>query len=336
MRSKLALAIAASASVLTVNAVAGQDLGPNIQKVKDGVYVYFGNARPNGVRDSNAGIVITQEGVLLVDTGNNPTDSRRILAAVKTLTPQPVRYVVLTEPHPDHYTGSFLFSPPAVVITHASGIEGMAKYRTSTDPARIERLRDASPEMRTALEGYRFIVPQREYRQKTTLNMGNTTIELLYLKNVHSEADTAVWLPKEGVLFAGAVISPDQFNAFRPFVTIPAIQAAIKTLKGLNPQFVIPGHGVRGIPGTVKILEQEEQFYAALLDRVGRMVKDGKSLDQITEALRLPDYDGRGSKDTLPPIIESAYKTVKGLPHRAFDVEEPCHYSAPPCRSQSR
>ena len=336
MKSKLALAVAVSISVLTVSEVAAQDLGPNIRKVKDGIYVYLGNIRENGVRDSNAGIVITQEGVLLVDTGNNPTDSRRILAAVKALTSQLVRYVILTEPHPDHYIGSFLFSPPAVVMTHATGIEGMTKYRARTDPARIERMRDASPDMRTALEGYRFIVPQREYRQKTTLNMGNTTIELLYLKNVNSEADTAVWLPKERVLFAGAVISPDQFNAFRPFVTIPAIQAAIKTLKGLNPQFVIPGHGVRGIPGTVKILEQEEQFYALLLGRVGRMVKDEKSLDQITEALRMPDYDDRGSKDALPPIIESAYKTVKSLPHPAFDVDEPCHYSPPPCRSQGR
>ena len=69
-----------------------------------------------------------------------------------------------------------------------------------------------SAEMRAAFEGFRFVLPHIEYRQKMTLNVGERTFELLYLKNVHSEADTAVWLPKERVLFSASGIVVNQYQ----------------------------------------------------------------------------------------------------------------------------
>ena len=332
MKLKLALGLAAGVSLLTICDVAAQDIGPNFHKIKDGVYVYLGNPRNkvDTARDSNAGIIITNDGVVLVDTGNNPTDARAIQAALKKLTSQPVRYIILTEPHIDHYTGSWLFSPPATIITHAPGMEGM-KLRAPQDEPRIKRMME-DPEQRAALEGYRYVVPQREYKgDKETLQVGERTIELLYLKNVHSEGDTAIWLPKERVLFSAGAAVVDQFNVFRPFVTIPDTMAAIKRLKALNPEFIIPGHGVAGIPATVRLFDEVEQYYTLLLDRVGKMVKAGKSLEEIKKELRMPEYDHWGSKDRFPFAVEAAYKTVKGLPQPAFSVTEPCHSTPPPC-----
>jgi cyclase len=307
MRSKRALALAVCISLLTVCKVAAQDLGPNIRKLKDGIYVYVGKDRPNNAGpESNAGIVITQEGVVVIDTGQNPIESRAIQSAVKKLTSQPVRYVITTETHGDHTGGYYVFSPPAVVITH-EGTTAALKDREPGDPARVERLRATSPEMRTALEGYRFVLPQIEYRQKMTLNVGERTFELLYLKNAHSEADTAIWLPKERVLFSASVVVVNQFNILRPWVTIPDILAATKMFKGLNPEFVIPGHGT---PGTIKIFEDMERYYALLVDRVGQMVKDGKSLDQIKKEVRMPEYDRWTAPDRIPANIEAAYDVI--------------------------
>src|SRR5215467_13462399 len=127
----------------------------------------------------------------------------------------------------------------------------------------------------------------------------------MYLKGVHSEADTAVWLAKEGVLFSASAVVVNQYNILRPFVTIPDILAAAKMMKGLNPEVVIPGHG---IPGTVKIFEDSEQYYALLLDRVGKMVREGKSLDQIKNELKMPEYDGWASKERIPSNIEEPIK----------------------------
>src|SRR6267142_3117941 len=193
MRTKLALAFALSACFLTARILGAQDLDPNIRKITDGVYVYVGKNF-----NSNCGIVLTQEGVVLIDSGHNPTDSRAVLEAVRKLTPLPVRFLIDTEPHPDHTTGHFVFSPPAAIIA-AEGAGDSMRSRERGDPERIQKLAAASPEMRAALEGYRFVTPHAEYHQKMTLKVGERTFELMVLKGVHSESDSAVWLPKERV-----------------------------------------------------------------------------------------------------------------------------------------
>jgi cyclase len=303
MRTKITLALTALVSLLSVRILAAQDLGPQIKKFKDGIYVYVGKDL-----NSNCGIVLTQDGVVLIDSGHSPTDSRVIAAAVKKLTPLPIRYLIDTEPHPDHTTGHFVFAPPALIIAHQGAAESM-RGRERDTPGRIEKLAGTSPEMRAALQGYRFVTPQVEYRDKMTLNVGERTFELFYQKDVHSEADTAVWLPKERVLFSASGIVVNQFNIFRPNVTIPDILAAAKMLKALNPEFVIPGHG---IPGTAKIFEDTEKYYALLLERVGKLVNAGKTLPEIQKEVKMPEYDHWATKERFPTNVEAAFRAVKG------------------------
>jgi cyclase len=280
-----------------------QDLGPNIKKFGEGIYVYVGQNF-----NSNSGIILTQDGVVVIDTGQNPIISREIADAVKKLTSMPVRFVLDTEPHPDHTTGHFLFSPPAIVIA-AAGAGASMRAREAEDPQRIQKMAASSPAMKAAVEGYRFIPPHIEYYQKMTLNVGERTFELIYMKGVHSEADTAVWMPKERVLFSASAVVVDQVNILRPFVTIPDILAAAKMMKALNPEHVIPGHGT---PGTTKIFDDTEKYYALLLDGVGKMVKDGKTLDQIKAEVKMPEYASWGSQDRFPTNVDAAYKAVKG------------------------
>jgi cyclase len=303
MKPKPTVVIAAFLSIAFAALAYSQELPPNIKKIKEGIYVYVGNNF-----NSNCGIVVTQEGVVLIDSGHNPTDSLRILDAVKKISPLPIRFLIDTEPHPDHTTGHFVFSPPAIVIAHEGATESMINREKET-PGRIEKLAGVAPEMRKALEGYRFVPPQIEYRGKMTLNLGERTFELLYLKGVHSEADSAVWLPKERVLFSASGIVVDQFNILRPFVTIPDILAASKMMKALNPEIVVPGHGT---PGTVKIFDDTEKYYALLVERVGKMAGEGKSLDEIKKELKMPEYDHWATKERFPTNVEAAYKVVKG------------------------
>jgi len=297
------LVITVLVSLLPLRLVVAQELGPNIRKITDGIYVYVGTNL-----NSNCGIVLTQEGVVLIDSGHNPTDSRAILDAVKKLTPLPIRYLIDTEPHPDHTTGHFVFAPPAIIIGHQGAGESM-RGRERDAPGRIEKLAGTSAEIRSALQGYRFVTPHVEYRDKMTLNVGERSFELFYQKNVHSEADTAVWLPRERVLLSASGIVVNQFNIFRPNVTIPDILAAAKTMKALNPEFVVPGHG---IPGTVKIFEDTEKYYALLLERVGKLVKAGKSLNEIQKEVKMPEYDHWATKERFPTNVEAAYRAVQG------------------------
>ncbi len=303
MNIRATAALATLACVAFAGAAWAQDLGPRVQKLADGVYVHTGKGF-----NSNSGIILTDEGVIVIDTGQNPIESRDIMATVKKLTSMPVRLVIDTEPHADHTTGHYVFAPPAIIVAAAGGGESMRNADRAA-PDRIQRLAATSPEMKAALEGYRFMPPDIEYHDRMTINLGGKTLELMYLKGVHSESDSAVWLPKERVLFSASAFVVNQVNILRPFVTIPDILAAGKMMKALNPEHVVPGHGT---PGTVKIFDDGAQYYALLLDRVGKLVKEGKSLDDIKKEVKMPEYASWGSQERFPTNVEAAYKAVGG------------------------
>src|SRR5262245_39092296 len=302
MKVKSALGFLFVSSFLVFSAhISGQELGPQFKKIKDGIYVYTAQ-----LNDSNVTIIETQEGVVLIDTGETPKDSHIVMAALKKLTSRPVRFIIHTEPHQDHTIGNFVFSPPGIVIAHAGATASM---KNADNPENLEKRMAVSPEMREAYKGYRLVTPNIEYRDKMTLNVGERTLELYYLKNVHSEADTAIWLPKERIVFTAASVTVKRFGNHRPFVSIPDTLSAIKMMKALNPWVVVPGHGP---PGNAKIIDDMEQYYSLLLERVGAMAKQGKSLDEIKKELHMPETADWEGKDRFPNNIEAAYRAIKG------------------------
>jgi len=277
-----------------------QDLGPGFTKVKDGIYVYA--AKPG---NSTCSVILTDEGPVIIDACQRPPDTHQFMAGVKKLTDKPVRFLIDTEVHNDHTFGHWVFSPPAVVINHEGAGEAMKKY---FDPKRAPTLAAQSAEMRDAVKGYKMITPHLEYKNKMTINLGERTFELLYLKNVHSEADTAVWLPKERVLFAASAANVKSIINLRPFVTIPDVLASYKLMKSLNPEIVVPGHGP---VSTTKIFDEYEGFYTLLVQRVQEMASKGKSLDEIKKELKMPEFADWSGQDRLGVNIDVAYKSVK-------------------------
>jgi cyclase len=277
-----------------------QDLGPGFTKVKDGIYVFAPDATT-----TTCSFVVTQEGVVMIDSCNSPLDSRKMAAAIKKVTDKPIVFLIDTETHSDHTANHFIFSPPATIINH----EGAgAAMRKEFNPKRAETLAAKSPEMRAALEGFKMIPPQIEYKDKMTINLGERTFELIYLRNVHSEADTVIWLPKERVLFSGSAANVRTFINLRPSVVIPDVLASYKLMKSLNPEIVVTGHGP---VTTTKVFDEYEGFYTLLVKRVGDMAAQGKSLDEIKKELRMPEYADWNGQDRLGANIDVAYKSVK-------------------------
>ena len=305
-RNPILVRLAVLALILSTRPLSAQDLGRHFQKIRDGIYVYGVDDLPGRDPTSNCGIIVTQEGVVLIDSGPNPPDSLAILKAIKQITSMPIRFLINTETHNDHTTGNFLFSPPAVVIGATGATAGIKSYY---DPKRNEKLMAESNEMREAFRGFRLVTPQMEFNDRMTLNLGDRTLELIQLKNIHSDADTAIWLPKERVLFSAATAAVNRFGFLRPFVTIENVKSDLKKLKALNPEVVVPAHGR---PTTVELLTETERFYDVLLDRVGKQIAEGKSLDEIKKDPGLPEYKTwTGGKARLDTNIEAAYRALK-------------------------
>lgn len=168
--------------------------------------------------------------------------------------------------------------------------------------------KSASAEMREALKGEKMIAPHIEYKERMTINLGERTFELMHLKNVHSEADTAVWLPKDRVLFAASAANVRRFINLRPSVVLSDVLASYKLMKSLNPQAVVTGHGP---VTTTQVFDEYEAFYSLLVKRVGDMAAQGKSLDDIKRELKMPEYADWHDQKALGANIDAAYRSVK-------------------------
>jgi cyclase len=281
-------------------AVQAQDLGPGFTKVMEGIYSY---AAKEG--NSTCNVVLTDEGPVIIDACQTPVDARLFFAGVKKLTDKPIRFLINTEIHNDHSYANFIFSPPAVVINHEGAGAAMKKY---FDPKRAAVLAGQSPEMAAAVKGYQLVVPHVEYKDRMTIHLGGRTFELLYLKNVHSEADTAVWLPKERVLFAASAANVKGMINLRPFVRVTDLLASYKLMKSLNPEIVVPGHGP---VTTAKIFDEYEEFYNLLSKRVGELAAQGKSLDEIKKEIKVPEYADWRGQNNLAATIAVVYASLQ-------------------------
>ena len=239
----------------------------------------------------------------MIDSCQSPLDSRKMLTAIKNVTDKPIIFLLDTETHGDHTGNHFIFSPPATIINHEGAGAGMRKEYNPNRPA----LAAQSAEMREAVKGVKMIAPHIEYKDRMTINLGERTFQLIYLKNVHSFADTAIWMPKERVLFAASAANVRRFINLRPSVVIPDVLASFKLMKSLDPEVVITGHG--GVT-TTKVFDEYEAFYT-LLERVGAMAAQGKTLAEIKKDLQMPEYADWDDQERLGASIDAAFRSVK-------------------------
>ena len=294
------LSLIALATILSVSALTAQDLGQGFHKIKDGIYTFAPDQTT-----TTCSFVVTQEGVVVIDSCNNPLQSRNLLAAIRKVTDMPVLFLINTETHGDHSGNNFVFSPPAMIINAEGAGAAMKK---AYNPKRAAQQAAQSAEMAEAVKGEKLMVPHIEYNEKMTLNVGERSFDLIYLKNVHSEADTAVWMPKERVLFAASAAVVRGLQNLRPAVVISDVLASYKLMKALNPEIVVTGHGP---PTTTKVFDEYEGFFTLLVKRVGEMAAKGSSLEQIKKELKLPEYADWAGQDRLGLYIDAAYRSVK-------------------------
>jgi cyclase len=166
------------------------------KKVADDVYAFVGK-----LNDANALVVVTTQGVIVVDTGNNPPETRLLQNFIKSVTSQPVRYVIITQNHGDHAGGTPAFAPPAHVIVQERVANDWASYKPHQIKAWRKRFRERSETLRDMSP----IDTVLSFKESMTLHLGGKTIELIYVDDPYNPGDIAVWLPQSGVLHAGFV-----------------------------------------------------------------------------------------------------------------------------------
>lgn len=267
-------------------AVVGAQPAVRAVEVADRVWAVQGEAALGSSANrnfiSNAGFVVGEAGVLVVDALGSPALAQELLAEIRRVTPLPVRYVVVTHYHADHIYGLQVFrAAGATVLAHAQGREYL-----NSDTAR-QRLEASRRDIAPWIDARTELVPADRWLSEhvTRLDLGALTVEVRHTGPAHTAEDLVVWVPQRGALFAG-----DLFFAGRiPFVGQADSRRWITALDGLlalRPRVVVPGHGsVSTDPAADIVLTRD---YLAHLRRT--MGEAARNLEPFDEAYAQADW----------------------------------------------
>lgn len=189
--------------------------------------------------NSNAGFVVTDEGVVVFDTLGTPALGKALQNEIRKITQAPIRKIIISHYHSDHFYGlqAFVKSPDIEVIAH----KDVKAYLASAAPkARLEERRSSLFPWVNSLS---TIVPPTAFiNDDTVFKMGGLTFRILHVGPAHTAEDLMMLVEEDGVLFAGDIL----FAGRVPFVGDAKITPwlkAIERLRSSSPKVLVGGHG---------------------------------------------------------------------------------------------
>jgi glyoxylase-like metal-dependent hydrolase (beta-lactamase superfamily II) len=209
------------------------------RRLAEGVYAVMGDTGRGSEGRPNAGFIVTREGVVVIEALASPRQGEALLRTIRRVTPQPVRWLVLTHHHPDHTFGAIVFRRAgAKVIAHPD--RHMLASEGGEDALVADWVRVMGLD---AMRGFEFAdTPDRPVTTSDSLLLGGRTIVISHPGAGHSAGDLIVWLPKERVLFAGDLLIEDGVTMVVDG-SARDLERGLATIDSLQPRVAVPGHG---------------------------------------------------------------------------------------------
>ena len=280
MVKKIVTAIFASLLGCVSTVATAQPASIQAVQLAQGVWFVQGNSAlgSTGNRNfiSNAGFFVTDDGVVVVDALGSPALAQELLREIHRVTPQALRYVVVTHYHADHIYGlQTLAQAGAKVIGHASAREYL---NSDTAQRRLEASRiDLAP----WIDANTRLVPADQWlaTQETRFRLGSMDFVVDHVGPAHTPEDVVVFVPQLGVLFAGDLF----FQGRIPFVGQADSRLWIQALNRLmkyQPKIVIPGHGPASTNPMVD-MTMTRDYLLYLRKTMGEAAKNMEPFDEV-------------------------------------------------------
>lgn len=278
-------------------------------EVLSNLHVYFGV--------SNSGVLVTEEGVIIIDAQTSPGAAEQLYDKVRRLTDRPIRYVINTHYHGDHTYGN------AAWASHGIPIVGL---RLTAELMRIreQRMKLFYRSRGLPADGIPVQPPTIQFDEQLTLHLGGKDLRLYHLGPGETPDSIVVWLPQEKVLFTNDTMHCYGFPIFGQPLANEGLDGdgrfldTLSKYEALGAEWVIPGHG--HITDSSSIAKMRE-IAAFFLGTVNEHLLSGASFDQIYDAVQraVPDEYRQ-----MPPVwgsidaaIRRAYHSLAGwLPYR--------------------
>ena len=266
-------------------------------------------------RGANHGLVTTSDGLVLIDGPHKPSDTLKLKAEIEGRG-RPLRYILNTEPHGDHWTSNAYFDVPAVA--HA----GVRERILATDmAAMVQRVGTFGPDEPKLLEGYRPNAPVITFQRELTLHVGNHTFRMIHMPG-HTTAQAAIVIEEEGVVFTSDNVFC-KCHTWLQEADPAAWLGSLDALRALDADTLVPGHG----PVCDKrYLDEQGAFIEEWVDYVRRAVEEGMPKDDaVAKLTKMTDrYPMDVEQDGMAPMVMKLnvanlydYVTGAGIHRRA-------------------
>ena len=276
-----------------------------LKEVAPGVYAYIQAGGPgrDNASVANAGIIVGDRGVAVIDTLTAPLHAKAFIAAIRRVTDKPFSHVFLTHHHGDHINGTQYFAG-ADVISHPYCRDEIATLARAGGPAfwpKREGWADGT-EPRT------IVPPNVTFDGKMTYHYGRTILDVFPMVPAHTYGDVVAYLPQHKILFAGDI-------AF--FYVAPWCQNAhptnwievCNTIDRMDVQTIVAGHGPLG--GKAELAEMRD--YLVLLKREARRRYDAKLTAGAAAAdIRMGRYDNWIGPERIVMDVQRCYEEFAG------------------------
>lgn len=310
-----------------------------IKPVADGVYAAI--AKDAYKVNCNAAIILLDDGVLVVDTHSKPSAARGLIAQIRTLTDKPVKYVVNTHFHWDHYQGNQAYPsswPSGVEIISSEATRESIELRgiprvqraildvpkeiaelksdleKATDPKQKDQIREnlrQAEDYLAELKTIQVTLPTMTFDHTLILHRKSRTVEILWLGKAHTDGDVFVYLPKEKVIVTG-----DALHGWMPYMGDGYPYDWIRTLDAaekLDFEQVIGGHGdvMRG----KHQFELWKEYLGDLLHETAQAYAQGETVDEARKTVAKALEGKYATKfpyfsEAAPENIEKAYEVI--------------------------
>lgn len=269
------LAFLLGVSVVTAN---DNDAALRLQQVADGIYALvgpFGNRSPENLgNNATFGFVVTDEGVVLVDSGGSHQGAQAIDALIRQVTDKPVKIVINSGGQDHRWLGNGYFKERGARIIASAAAVVDQRTRHQDQLLMLGNLVGTE-----GMAGTNPVYADETFAERMSVTLGGRTIELFKVGPAHTPGDSLVWLPEERVVFSGDVVYVGRMLGVMSHSNAKHWIEAFETMAALAPVGVVPGHGP---PTDLDQARADSLDYLVFLrETVGEFMNNGGDITQI-------------------------------------------------------
>jgi glyoxylase-like metal-dependent hydrolase (beta-lactamase superfamily II) len=223
--------------ILSVNANAVFD----VQKVDNGVYALVGElsqrSEKNFGNNSTHGVIVTHQGVILIDSGASYLGALEIHKAIQKITHKKIKIVINTGGQDHRWLGNDYFKKLGALVITSSQAKADQKLRAQDQMSRLQQLIGKS------LKGTEEAFATEVFDGKKILELGGVRLELYHVGSAHTQGDIFVYMPSKEIMFAGDIVFNDRMLGIGPARNFKSWMRVFEKMAKFKPKYIVPGHG---------------------------------------------------------------------------------------------